>query len=85
MLNANEVRAMAKKYRESVEKQLKEKAIDFLDTEVMPAIEKLARNGSTYTFCKVPAEVPTEKVLEILVDLGYKVLHENNEININWE
>lgn len=85
MLNANEVRIMARNYKESVEKAQKKKATEFLDSEVMPKIEALARKGATYTFCEVPEDVPQEVVLEILVELGYKVLYENKEININWE
>lgn len=85
MLNANEVRAMARKYREFMEKAQKKKATDFLDSEVMPKIEALARKGATYTFCEVPEDVSQEVVLEILAGLGYKVLCENKEINIRWE
>jgi hypothetical protein len=68
-----------------MEKTQTKKAIDFLDAKVMPTIEKLARAGATYTFCKVPDDVSVEKVLEILTELGYKVLRKYKEIDISWE
>lgn len=84
MMNAKELKAIAQEAVETANKNRKKKAIKYVNTEIAPCLERMARNGDFVAFFSVNHEIDIESVIEVLVANEFVVCSTGWDIEVRW-
>lgn len=84
MKNAKELKAIAQEAIETANKNRKKRAIKYVDTEIAPYLERMARNGNVVAFFNIDYEIDIESVIEYLVENEFVVCSTGWNIEVHW-
>lgn len=84
MMNAKELRAIAQEAIETANKNRQKRAIKYVNTEIAPCLERMARNGNSVAFFSVDYEIDIESVIEYLVANDFVVCSTGWSIEVRW-
>jgi hypothetical protein len=84
MKTANEMRATAVKAIETANEIKRKKAIEYVENEIAPEIERVANCGGFMKNHRVDANIDMETVIEVLLSHGYVVCSSCHDIRIQW-
>lgn len=85
MREAKEMRAITDKVIEERIAKRKTQAEEFLETRIMPQIERAAGCGRYEESYMIDAGIDKLHMVDVLRSSGYEVTHQGNTLKISWE
>lgn len=84
MKTANEMRAIANRAIETANEIKRKKAIEYVENEIAPRIERVANCGGFLMNYRVDSNIDMETVIETLIGYEYVVCSSCHDIRIQW-